>query len=187
MALLNSNELRISTVFTDDSQTFVVLKYQHIKKGRGQATIRVKVKNIETGAIFEKTYSNEQKVEAADVEKRTAQYLYQDGSDAHFMDTADYSQFSLPMGQIEWELNFLKDGDKVVATFLESRPVSIEIPKSSELIVEDTTPAVPGNTATGAMKDAILETGYKIQVPLFVENGNKLKVNTETGTYVSRA
>jgi elongation factor P len=186
MASIASNALRVGTVF-EDGDTFVVLKYQHIKKGRGQATIRVKVRNIETGSITEKTYTNEQKVEAADVEKRSTQFLYSDDAVAYFMDNADYSQFELSKESISWALNFLKEGDKVVTTFLSGRPVGIEAAKSAELVVTETSPAVAGNTATNATKVAILETGYSIQVPLFIAEGEKIRVNTEEGTYVSRA
>jgi elongation factor P len=183
---INSNELKPGVVFLDDTQNYVVIKYQHIKKGRGQATIRVKVRNIETNSITEKTYSNEQKVEAADVEKRSAQYLYRDGTSAYFMDTADYSQFDFLESEIEWELNFLKEGAKVVTLFLNGKAVSIEIAKSAELKIVETTSAVPGNTATNATKDAILESGYRIQVPLFLNQDDVIRVNTEEGNYVAR-
>jgi elongation factor P len=185
-AVLNSNELKVGAVFVDDGQSFVVLKYQHIKKGRGQATIRVKVRNIENGAITEKTYSNEEKVQAADVEKRTSQYLYADDNRVYFMDNADYSQFDLDKEQLEWEMNFLHEGDSVVTLFLNGNAVSIEIPKSAELTIVETSPAVAGNTATNATKEATADTGYKMQVPLFIESGQVIKVNTEMGTYVSR-
>lgn len=186
MAVINSNDLRPGSVFVDSGETYVVLKYSHMKKGRGQATIRVKVRNIQTDSITEKTYSNEQKVEAADVEKRTSQFLYSDGSDAHFMDTADYSQFALATEGVEWELNFLKEGSAVITMFLEGAPVSIEIPKSVELQVTETNDAVAGNTAGNATKEATVETGYKFQVPMFINIGDVVKINTDSGTYVSR-
>ncbi|MFW5703021.1 MAG: elongation factor P [Candidatus Dojkabacteria bacterium] len=184
--MINSNDLRPGSVFKDNGETFLVLKYSHMKKGRGQATIRVKVKNISTRSIVEKSYTNEQKVEEADVEKRTAQFLYADDSNAYFMDTADYSQFQLNKEEIEWELNFLKEGGKSIATFLEGNAISIEIPKSVELGVVKTTDAVAGNTSSGATKEAQLETGYSAQVPLFIKEGEVLKINTESGYYVSR-
>lgn len=186
MAVLASTDLKVGEVFREDNQTFVVLKYEFIKKGRGQATIRVKVRNLETSSITEKTYSNEQKVEMADVEKRTTQYLYSDGSRVYFMDNTDYSQFELALEQVEYELQFIKEGDAVVTTFLDGRPISIEIPKSVELLVTDTSSAVAGNTATGATKEAVMETGYKLQVPLFINVGDKLRINTESGTYTGR-
>lgn len=185
-AVINSNDLRPGSVFVEDGGAYVVIKYSHMKKGRGQATIRVKVRNLQTNSITEKTYSNEQKVEAADVEKRTTQYLYNDGTDAYFMDTADYSQFSLPVEMLEWELNFLKEGSSVVTMFLDEKAVSIEIPKSVELTVTEANDAVAGNTSGNATKEATTETGYKLQVPMFIALGNMIKINTESGTYVSR-
>jgi elongation factor P len=185
--VLNSGELKPGAVFVDGHEKFVVIKYWHIKKGRGPAVIRVKVKNIETLSITEKTYSSEQRFEQADVEKRTAQYLYSDASAAYFMDTADYSQFALDKEMIEWELNFLKDGEKVVTMYLDGSPISIETPKSVELKVTNTSSAIAGNTATGATKEAEVETGYHLQVPLFIKTGDVLRINTEMGTYTSRA
>lgn len=186
MAVIDSNALRPGSVFVDGGETFVVIKYSHMKKGRGQATIRVKVRNLHTGSITEKTYSNEQKVEAADVEKRTTQFLYSDGTDANFMDTADYSQFALPVEMLEWELNFLKEGASVVTMFLDGQAVSIEIPKSVELAITEANDAIAGNTSGNATKEAIVETGYKLQVPMFIAINNVIKINTESGTYVSR-
>lgn len=186
MAVLASTELKVGQVFKDEGHTFAVLKYSFMKKGRGQATIRVKVRNFETGSITEKTYSNEQKVEMADVEKRSAQYVYREGNNAVFMDTADFSQFELPAESIEEQLSYLQDGANVVTTFLDGKPLSIEISKSVELKITDTSSAVSGDTATGATKDAILETGLRVQVPLFINTGDVIRVNTDTGEYSGR-
>lgn len=185
--MLNSNDLKVGVVFKDGGQSFLVLKYDHIKKGRGQATIKVKVKNLETGSITLLSYSNEERVEIADLMKKSAQFLYKDDTNCYFMDSEDYSQFSLQNNTLENELLFLVEGQKIVATYLEGNPVFIEIPKNVELVIAETTGAVAGNTATGAMKDAIMETGLKIQVPLFIETGEKVRINTETKTYVSRS
>lgn len=187
MAMLNSNDLKVGVVFKDGGQSYLVLKYDHIKKGRGQATIKVKVKNLETSSITLLSYSNEERVEVADMSKKSVQFLYKDDTNCYFMDNEDYSQFSLSNDTLESDISFLVEGQKVVATLLEGNPVYIEIPKNVVLTVTDTTGAVAGNTASGAMKDAIMETGLKIQVPLFIENGEKLIINTETATYVSRA
>lgn len=184
--MINSNDLRPGSVFNDAGETYVVLKYSHMKKGRGQATIRVKVKNLNSGSIIEKSYTNEQKVEEADVERRSAQFLYNDGQSVHFMDTGDYSQFQLSSDELEWELNFLKEGGKVVATFLDGKAISIEIPRSVELEVSSTSDAVAGNTSSGATKEATTETGYQLQVPLFIKQGETLKINTDSGEYTSR-
>lgn len=186
MATINSNDLKEGVIFSDDGSTFLVIKYSHIKKGRGQATIKLKVKNIETGSITILSYSNEQRVETADVEKRNVQYLYSDEKDVYFMDDSDYSQFTVPKENIEREVDFLKEGQKVVTMFLDGNPISIELPKSVELTVTETSDAVSGNTSSGAMKDAIVETGYKVQVPLFIKQGDILKINTDSGDYVAR-
>lgn len=186
MALLDSNSLREGSVFMENGDAYLVLKYSHMKKGRGQATIRVKVRNLNTGATGELTYSNEHKVELADIEKKSAQYLYADDTKVYFMDNTDYSQFETGIENIETEKPFMKDGQKVIVMFLDEIPISVEIPKVVELEVTDTTDAVAGNTSSGAMKDAVLETGLKIQVPLFIENGNILRVNTDSSSYVSR-
>ncbi|MCA9385462.1 elongation factor P [Candidatus Dojkabacteria bacterium] len=186
MATINSNELKEGVVFKDSGSTYIVLKYSHIKKGRGQATIKVKVKNLETSSITILSYTNEQKVESADVEKKSVQFLYSDGVVTTFMDSSDYSQFTLPVEDVEDVLHYTKEGQKVVATYLNGDPVGIELPKSVELLVQDTSDAVSGNTSGNAMKNAVLETGLEIQVPLFIKKGDLLKINTETGTYVSR-
>jgi elongation factor P len=186
MAMLDSNDLKVGVVFKEAGNSYLVLKYDHIKKGRGQAIIKVKVKNLETGAITQLSYSNEQRLELADLLRKSVQFLYKDDSNSYFMDSEDYSQFSLTNSTLGEDTLFLIEGQKVVATYLEGIPVYIEIPKTVELTITDTTNAVAGNTASGATKDAILETGLKIQVPLFIENGEKIRINTETKTYVSR-
>jgi elongation factor P len=187
MASLNSNELKEGKVFKDDDSTYIVMDYNHIKKGRGQAIIKVKVKNLETGSITEKSYTNEQKVEEAAAEKRSCQFLYADENYLHFMDNQDYSQFKLSKEDTGMAENFLTEGQKVITLFLEERPISIELPKNVELEVTETTSATAGNTATNATKDATVETGYTLQVPLFIKEGEKIKVSTESGEYVARA
>ncbi|MBP9758076.1 elongation factor P [Candidatus Dojkabacteria bacterium] len=187
MAMINSNDLKVGVVFKDNDQSFLVIKYDHIKKGRGQATIKVKVKNLETGSLTQLSYSNEEKVELVDLMKKTAQFLYKDDSNCFFMDSDDYSQFTLANNTLEAELPFLVEGHKVVATYLDGVPIFIELPKNIELVISETSGAVAGNTATGAMKNATMETGLVVQVPLFIETGEKIRINTETKTYVSRA
>lgn len=185
--VLASNELRKGTVYLDSNEVLRVLDYQHKKYGRGQATIKVKVKNIHTGSISEKTYDSGAKLEQADTSKRNVQYLYQDGSSAYFMDSSDYSQFELSVTEIEHELRFLKEAETVVALFLDSKAVGIEIPKTVTLTVTKAVDAVAGDSATNATKKVTVETGAEIDVPLFVKQGDSLKINTESSTYVSRA
>ena len=187
MATLQSNELRKGTVFKLGSENLLVLDYDHNKRGRGQATIKVKVKNIETGAITEKTFTNSERVETADLEKKSARYLYSDKVSLHFMSTADYAQFSISLTGLEREKNYLKEGTKVVALFLEDKIIGIELPKAVDLKISETSDAVAGDTSSSAMKDAILETGYKVQVPLFMKEGQSVRINTESGAYTGRS
>jgi elongation factor P len=184
--MIMANALRSGSIFEYDNRKYVVLKYQHIKKGRGQATIRVKVRDIESQVITEKTFTNEQSVSEADVQKKTAQFLYSDDRFAYFMDTDDYSQYELEKEQLETELNFLTDGMKVITLYIDGKAASIELPKSVELVIAETEPAIAGNTATGAVKNAKLETGFVVKVPLFLKTGDKIRINTETGAYKER-
>lgn len=181
-----SNALRNGSVFEFESNVYIVLKYQHMKKGRGQAVIRLKVKNLETNAITELTFSNEQKVEDADVIRESAQFLYRDGENAYFMNSQDYSQFELQLENIEDQYLYLKEGEKVVVMYINDKPQSIELPKTVVLEITETEPAVAGNTATNAMKDAVMETGLVVKVPLFIKTGEIIKINTGSGEYISR-
>ncbi|KXK09593.1 MAG: Elongation factor P [candidate division WS6 bacterium OLB21] len=133
MGTIASNALRNGSVFELDDRKYVVLKYQHIKKGRGQATIRLKVRDIENGVITEKTFTNEQSVQEADVAKQSAQFLYADDSNAYFMSNEDFSQFELPVEQIQDELLFMIEGSKVITLYIDGIPVSIELPKTVDL------------------------------------------------------
>lgn len=184
--LLNSNQLRNGTVYVDGRDVLSVIRYQHIKHGRGQAVIRVKVRNILSGVISEKTYDPNLRLEEAEVSKRSAQMLYVDDSQAYFMDNDSYEQFSLQIDQIIDSLKYMNEGQKVVAMFLDGKPVSIELPKSVELEVTDAVDAVAGDSATSANKKVVLSTGLEVDVPLFVKKGDILKINTDTGEYVSR-
>lgn len=186
MGTIQTSSLRVGSIFEFEGRKYVVLKYQHIKKGRGQATNRVKVRDLENNAITEKTFTNEQSVNEADVLKRNAQFLYKDDKKAYFMDNDDFSQFEFEVEQMEWELNFLTEGMKVITLYIDGNPISIELPKSVELKVTATDPAIAGNTATNAMKDAELETGFSIKVPLFIKTGDVIRINTESESYVSR-
>lgn len=185
--MLGSNELRKNTVFLQDGFAWKVLDFKHIKMGRGPATIRVKVINLKTQSITEKTLSNEEKVVEADVAKRTAQYLYADDKDVHFMDSEDYSQFSFTRDEIGSDMGYMLEGQKVIVLFLDAKPVSIEMPKSVELEVVSAPDAVSGDTATNASKKVVLSTGLEIPAPLFIKVGERIKVNTETGEYTGRA
>lgn len=185
--MIDSQKIRKGDVYIDGSEVLQVLGHEHIKRGRGQATIRLRVKNIKTGAITEKTYSNKEKLNPANVYKKSAQFLYTDGNNVYFMDAQDYSQFSLSKDIVKEELKYLKDGEKVVVLWLDDQPINIEIQGNIVLKIVDAEDAVAGDTAAGATKLVTLETGVKIQVPLFLKTGDVIKVNPDSGEYVSKA
>lgn len=186
--MLNPTELRNGTVYTEDGSTYRVMKYEHIKKGRGRATIRVKVKDIVKGNTLDKTYTDGDSLKEADVQKRNSQYMYKDDESLYFMDNSDFSQFSFAVSEYEWESKFLKDGSIVMTVFLEGDPVSFELQPSVDLEVLFTDElATAGDTATGAMKNAETDTGFLAKVPLFVKIGDKIRVRTEDGEYLGKA
>jgi len=186
MATVESSQLRKGVVFKDGIKNYLVLDYKHVKKGRGLATVRVKVKEVETGAIVEKTFSSNEKAETTDLSHKSAQYLYSDEEESYFMNSSDYSQFTLKNDNIENELKYMLEGVTVKVMWLEEKPISIELPKKVTLEVVKTGPGILGDTASGATKEAELETGLTIQVPLFMKQGDKIIVNTERGSYVSK-
>lgn len=187
MATLSNTDLRNGTVYEDGGDVYVVIKYSPSTRGRGSSIVRVRVRNLKTGNVLEKTYRDNEKVESADTRRVSVQYLYKDTSNAFFMDGQTYEQFSMPLEAVGDCIEYMKDGEKVIVLYLDDSPISVEIPKSVVLEIKHTEPAVKGNTATNAMKKATLENDLVVDVPLFSKNGDKVKINTDTGTYVSRA
>lgn len=185
-AYLNPTELRNGTVYKENGSTFVVLRYEHIKKGRGRATIRVRVKDIVKESNLEKTYTDGDRLEVADISRRNSQFLYKDQSKLYFMDQSDYAQIEFKLEDYNWEANFLKEGTMVQTIFLDGIAVAFELPASIELTITYTEPATAGDSATGAMKNATTDTGYELKVPLFIKIDDVIKVRTEDGIYLSR-
>ena len=185
MASLSNTDLRNGTVFRDGGVVYVVVKYEHQFRGRGGSIVKVKVRSIKTGGVVTKSYRQNERVEAVDTRKATLQYLYAEGDEVFLMDTQTFEQLSIP-AEMVGGLKYLKNGEKVVGLFVDDALVSIEIPKSVELQIEQTEPGAKGNTANNPTKKAILENGLQVDVPLFVKVGDRIKVNTETGSYVSR-
>ena len=179
-------ELRAGTVFKDNGDPFLVLKYFHQKLGRGKANIRVKVKNLRSGTTLEKVFNSGAKVPEADVVKKSVQFLYQDGKQLHFKEPETGQKISLVKSLAPEAGNFLAKGAEVKILFFEDKPLSIELPPTVELKVKKTEPGIKGNSATNIYKPATLESGFKIQVPLFINEGDVVKVNTETGKYIAR-
>jgi len=182
MSTLNSGQLRSGVVFKDGNENLLVLKYEHVTQGRGGTTIKLKVKNILSGAIVEKGYNVNDKFESVDVNKSSAQFLYSEGGTCYFMDSSTFNQF-----QLDIENKYLSPGEKVIVTYLEDRPIDIEIPNIVTLKVEYTESSSKGNTVNNALKNAKLETGLEMKVPMFVNIGDNIKINTQSEEYVGRA
>jgi elongation factor P len=182
-----AGDLRPGMKIELDGVPFVVTSYQWVKPGKGGAFNRTKLKNMRTGSIVERTFRSEEKVDSAALEERRAQFLYRSDDEYHFMDAETYEQFFLPEEQLRDARDYLKE--ETVVTILSHRgsPLNVEIPTFVELAVAETDPGVRGDTASGGSKPATLETGAVIQVPLFINVGDRLRVDTRTGTYIERA
>jgi elongation factor P len=185
--VIDVNELRNGVTFELDGQLYKVLEYSHHKPGRGKATIRVKIRDLESGSILEKTFNSGDRVQDIRLEYRVAQFLYRDEDIFHFMNTDTYEQPELGIEMLGDAANYMTEGLQVKLTFHEGKPLDIELPTSVDLHVEESEMAVKGDTATGANKTVTTETGLKVQVPLFVQNGDVIRVDTRTGTYITRA
>ena len=184
--MLNVTELRNGVVFKEDNNLFQVLNYEHIKMGRGSGNVKVKVRNLRSGAVVERSFITGARVQDTSVDKRQTQYLYNDGNTYYFMDKESYEQFELPASIIGGQSGFMKEGDKVQAQLFEGRVINIELPKNVPLKVTYTENAVKGDTSSSITKDADLETGIKIKVPAFIKTGDLISVDTSTGTYRER-
>jgi elongation factor P len=186
MADLHSTQLRKGTVFSTGGKVYIVKQYRHVKKGRGLAVVRVKVQDIDSGAIVEKTFSSKERVDSINLSYQKAQYLYSDNQNAYFMDNENFSQFDISIDMIKWEKNFLKEGTKVKVTFIKDRVIGIEIPIKVTLQVTQSEPAIAGDSANNPTKNVEVETGYNLQTPLFIRKGDSIIINTESGTYVGK-
>lgn len=178
--------LRRGNIFEEDSQLWRVLEYQHIKVARGGATIRVKLRNLRTGSTVEKTYNNGSRVNDVRLDKAEVQYLYTDGELYHFMNTDTFEQIALTPEALEGIVEFLTDNQIVVLETYEREPINIELPTTVDLRVVWAEAAVAGDTANTPSKQVELETGYRLQVPMFVQDGDVIRVDTRTGDYVTR-
>ena len=184
--MIDANALRKGVTFTIDGDLYKVLDYHHHKPGRGLATIRVKAVNLRTGSNIEKTFSSSEKVENVRLDYHTAQYLYNDGTDFHFMDTDTYEQPYISEAVIGDAANYLIENMEVKLTFFEGEVLDIELPTSVELEIVRADPAVRGDTATGVNKKVLTQTGLEVSVPAFIEAGDRIKVDTRTGEYITR-
>lgn len=185
--MISTNDMRPGQTLEMDGTLFTILYYQHVKPGKGQAFVKTKLRNLNTGATFEKTFRADEKVNLAVLDKREMQFLYKDDAGLVFMDQESYEQVHIDPELIGESVKFLKDGTVVQVPTHEGKPVGAEMPITMELEITETEPGMKGDRVSGALKPATVETGAVVQVPLFVEIGEKIKVDTRTGEYISRA
>ena len=185
--MINVNDFKTGMTIIVDNNLFSVIEFQHVKPGKGSAFVRTKLKNLRTGATIDHTFNAGIKVETARVEKKQMQFLYSSGEDYIFMSMDDYSQIEINKKSIGEDTKYLKENLDVEITFYKGEILGINFPDKIELTVVHTEPGVKGNTSSSAMKDATLETGYVIKVPLFINEGETVIISTKDGKYQSRA
>ena len=184
--MIMAGDFRKGMTVEIDGQVWSIADFQHVKPGKGAAFVRTRLKNVMTGAVLERTFSPTDKYPNAHIETREMQYLYNDGQLYYFMDVETYEQLPLNHDQVEDAIDFIVENETVKVRFFKGAPFSVEAPNFVELTVTHTEPGVRGDTATGTTKPAELETGYKINVPLFVNEGDRIRVDTRTGEYMER-
>jgi elongation factor P len=184
---ITTNDLRNGMSLDLSEGLFSVVEFQHVKPGKGGAFVRTKLKNVRTGAVIERTFRADERVEQAIVDKREMQYLYRDGSDYVFMDVVSYDQIHVEPATLGVAERYIKEGDTAVLQMYRSEIVGVDLPAAVELSIAETEPGIQGDRVSGARKPATLETGLVIQVPLFVGPGDRVKVDTRTGEYITRA
>lgn len=184
--MVNVNDIKNGMTIEVEGNIYTILEFQHVKPGKGAAFVKMKLKNLRTGSIIEQTFNSSTKVGKAMIEKKTMQYLYNDGANYVFMDMNDYSQIELPLSQIEEESKYLTENSEVDILYYNTEMLGINLPEKVELEVVKTEPGIKGNTATTATKEAELNTGLVVRVPLFINEGDVVIVSTKDGKYVSR-
>ena len=185
--MISAGDFRNGVTFELDGNVVQVIEFQHVKPGKGAAFVRTKYKNVITGAVVERSFNPTDKYPTAYIERKDMQYLYSDGELYHFMDVETFDQIAVDGDTVGDSLKFVKENEMVKVCSHEGNVFSVEPPISVELEVTETEPGVKGDTATGATKPAIVETGASVLVPLFVNQGDKIKIDTRTGEYSSRA
>lgn len=185
--MLSLNEIKIGKLIQIAGEPYVVVRADHHKMGRGGAVLKTKMKNLVTGNVLEKTFQGNDKAEEASVEKKKANYMYKDGTEASFMDNETYEQFTLPLDQIGDKIKFMKEGIDVDVMYFKNQPMSIDLPIKIDLKVISAPPGVKGNSAGNVNKTVIVETGAEVSAPMFINEGDIIKINTDSGEYVERA
>ncbi len=187
MPAISSNDIKNGITIATEGGLFTIVEFQHVKPGKGGAFVRTKLRNARTGAVIERTYRADERLEQAIIDKRDMQYLYRDGSDYIFMDQDTYDQVPVTPAQLGDAANFLKETGTAMLITHNDEIIGVELPASVELVIADTEPGIQGDRVSGARKPATLETGFVVQVPLFVGPGEAIKVDTRSGEYMTRA
>ena len=185
--MISAGEFRNGVTFEQDGQVLQVVEFQHVKPGKGAAFVRTKTKNVITGSVVETSYNPTAKFPQAFIERREVTYSYEDGDLYYFMDNDTFDQIPLHHDQVEEALKYLRENDEATIKFYKGAPFLVEAPQFVDLVITDTEPGFAGNTAQGALKPATVETGLVIQVPLFIESGEKVQIDTRTGEYLGRS
>ena len=187
-AVLSTNQFKNGNHIEVDGIVFKVLEFQHVKPGKGGAFVRTKLRRAADGAVIDKTFRAGEKFRAVRTESRKMQFLYADGTDAHFMDSQSFDQLTLPQEGVGDALRWIRPSEEIDLLFIDEQPTDINVPSAVELEVSQTEPGIKGDTASGGgTKPATLETGAVVQVPLFINEGERVRVDTRSGAYVSRA
>jgi len=185
--MVDTNSFKNGMHIELDNKVWRILEFQHVKPGKGGAFVRTKLRSLDAGAVVDRTFRAGEKFARVHTEVKNVQYLYEDGSDAHFMDSENYEQFVVPRYDIEDELSFMQPNATVQVLAINGKPSTVQLPASVELSVVETEPGVKGDTVSNVTKPATLETGAVVQVPLFVNVGDRLKVDPKEKRYISRA
>ncbi len=183
---LNVTELRNGTFYKEGKDIFLVLTYEHVKTGRGSGNIKVKVRNVRSGAVTEKSFITGARVDEANVEKKKAQFLYQDGENFNFMDPVSFEQFSIPASTLGSQTKYLKDGLDGVLLVSDDEALGLELPLSLTYTILETGPGEKGNTVSNVFKEAVLDNSLVVKVPMFIKIGDRIKVDTRSGEYIER-
>jgi elongation factor P len=186
--MISTNQFRNGSHIDVEGTVFKILEFQHVKPGKGGAFVRTRLRRASDGAVIDRTFRAGEKFRPVRTEVRRMQFLYRDGSEAHFMDSQTYEQLTIPEGALNDALRWMKESDEVDLLYIDDEPADVQLPSAIDLSVAETQPGVRGDTASGGgTKPAVLETGARINVPLFIDVGDVVRVDTRTGEYVSRA
>ncbi len=184
--MISTNDVRPGMALHLPEGLFSIIRYEHVKPGKGKAFVRMRLKNVETGQVLDRTFRADEDVTQAIIERKDHQYLYRDDLGFHFMDLDDYSQLAMSTEDVGDTADYLTDGMTVILALYKGTPIGVELPASVELTVTFAEPAVKGDTVSGATKPVTVETGVVVQVPLFVEQGDRIRVDTRSGGYMTR-